>query len=166
MATQRLLTLALLVTSIAFVHASGSDQAARQQPNFSGEWLLDLNNSRLHADFAVLERGVVRIEHKESTFTFHREFIVKGHPSEVSFTVTTDGKEHREVAPAGGTTIAVMRWDGDALVLQQRISHPKMGPLSNDVRYELLEDGKTLRSIEDFSGGGRSHHNVWIYRRR
>jgi hypothetical protein len=70
-------------------------QGARQRPDFSGEWVLDLANSRLHEDYSVLVRGVVHIDHREPTFTFRRVFAVKERPSETSYTVTTDGKQHR-----------------------------------------------------------------------
>ena len=59
-----------------------------------------------------------------------------------------------------------MRWEQAALVVQQRISDPKAGELENRVRYELLDEGRTLRATEDFAGGGRSHHNIWIYTRQ
>jgi hypothetical protein len=166
MPPQTLLTIGLFATSIGLGLAADPVQGARQRPDFSGEWVLDLENSRLHEDYSVIERGVVHIEHREPMFTFRRVFTVKGRPSETSYTVTTDGKEHRTTRPNGGVTIAAMHWDRDALVVQQRISDPKAGPLTNDVRYELADEGASLRATEDLSGGGRSHHNVWVFRRR
>jgi hypothetical protein len=136
------------------------------KPNFSGDWVLDLSSSRLHADFAVLERGTVRIVHDEASFSFHRTFVVKGQPNEVSYEVTTDGRQHRSTSRSGGITLATMSWEQAALVLRQRITDPKVGELSNVVRYELLDAGRTLQATEDFEGAGRSHHNVWIFRRR
>jgi len=57
MPPQRLLTIGLLATSIGLGLAGDSVQGARQRPDFSGEWVLDLANSRLHEDYSVLERG-------------------------------------------------------------------------------------------------------------
>lgn len=162
----RLLTIGLLASSIGLGLAGASVQGARHRPDFSGEWVLDLANSRLHEDYSVLKRAVVHIDHREPTFTFRRIFTVKGRPSETSYTVTTDGKEHRAIGPNGGDTTAAMRWDRDALVVQQRISDPKAGSLTNDVRYELVDSAASLRATEDFAAGGRSHHNVWGFRRR
>lgn len=73
MPPQRLLTIGLLATSIGL--AGDSVQGARQRPDFSGEWVLDLANSRLHEDYSVLEGGVVRIDHREPTFTFRRVLL-------------------------------------------------------------------------------------------
>ena len=145
---------------------AASPAAGQPKPNFSGEWVLDLSASRLHPDFAAIERGTVRIVHHEPSFSFHRTFFVKGQPSNVSYEVTTDGRQHRSTGQSGGIILATMAWEQTALVLRQQITDPRAGELSNDVRYELLDDGRTLRATENFEGAGRSHHNVWIFRRR
>jgi hypothetical protein len=115
---------ALLGLSLVVGLAAGISAAAQERPNFTGDWTLDLKASQLHEDYRALERGVVRIEHREPAFTFRRTFFVKGQPSEAS------------------------------------------GQLNNRVKYELTDEGRTLRATEDFDGGGRSHHNVWIFRRQ
>jgi hypothetical protein len=115
---------ALLGLSLVIGLAAGISAAAQERPNFTGDWTLDLKASQLHEDYRALERGVVRIEHREPAFTFRRTFFVKGQPSEAS------------------------------------------GQLNNRVKYELTDEGRTLRATEDFDGGGRSHHNVWIFRRQ
>jgi hypothetical protein len=149
------------------VYAFAANPVADQQkPNFGGDWVLDLASSRLHPDFAVIESGTVRIIHNEPSFSFHRTFVVKGQPSQVSYELTTDGRQHRSTSPSGAVTLAEMRWEQAALVLRQRITDPKAGELSNEVRYELLDDGRTLQATEDFKRAGRSHHNVWVHRRR
>ena len=136
---------------------------AQSPPNFTGDWTLDLKNSQLHEDYRALERAVVRIDHREPAFTFRRTFFVKGQPYEASFEVTTDGREHPGKSPNGSVTVSTMHWEQMALIVEQRISDPKAGQLNNKVRYELIDNGQTLRATEDFEGGGRSHHNVWIY---
>jgi hypothetical protein len=145
---------------------AANSAAGQPKPNFSGDWVLDLSASRLHPDFEALEQGTVRIVHDEPSFSFHRTFSVKGQPREVSYEITTDGRQHRSTGQSGGITLTTMRWEDTALMLRQRIGDPKAGELSNEVRYELLDDGRTLRATEDFKGAGRSHHNVWIFRRR
>ena len=146
--------------------AIGISTAAQERPNFTGDWTLDLKNSQLHEDYRALERGVVRIDHREPAFTFRRTYFVKGQPYEASYDVTTDGRDHRGVSPNGSATVSTMRWEQMALVVHQRISDPKVGQLNNTVRYELADEGRTLRATEDFDGGGRSHHNVWIFTRQ
>ena len=157
---------AILGHSLVLGLAAGILAAAQERPNFTGDWTLDLKASQLHQDFRALERSVVRIDHREPAFTFRRTVVVKGQQSEASYDVTTDGREHRGVAPNGGVSVSTMHWEQMALVIHQRIADPKAGELKNSVRYELIDDGRTLRATEDFEGGGRSHHNVWIFRRQ
>ena len=140
--------------------------AAQERPNFTGDWTLDLKTSQLHEDYRALERGVVRIDHHEPAFTFRRTVFVKGQPFEASYEATTDGREHRGTAPNGSVAVATMHWEQMALVVHQRISDPRAGELDNKVRYELIDEGRTLRATEDFNGGGRAHHNVWIFTRQ
>jgi hypothetical protein len=91
---------------------------------------------------------------------------VKSQPSEASYDMTTDGREHRSARPDGGVTVATMHWERSALVLHQRIADPKLGQLNFRVRYELVDEGRTLRATEDVDGGGSSHINVWIFARQ
>lgn len=160
------LGLLVLGLSLVAVLGDGRPAAAQERPNFTGDWTVDLENSQLHEDYRALERGAVRIDHREPAFTFRRTFVIKGRPSEATYDATTDGREHRGAGPDGSNTVVTMQWEQAALVVHQRISHPKAGQLNNSVRYELMDQGHTLRATEDFDGGGRSHHNVWIFRRQ
>ena len=157
---------ALVAPLLVLGLAAGISAASQERPNFTGDWTLDLKASQLHQDFRALERSVVRIDHREPAFTFRRTVVVKGQQNEASYDVTTDGREHRGVAPNGGVSVSTMHWEQMALVIHQRIADPKAGELKISVRYELIDDGRTLRATEDFEGGGRSHHNVWIFRRQ
>ena len=156
---------ALVCATFVVGLAVGSLGSAQEHPNFTGDWALDLKTSQLHEDYSPLERGAVHIEHREPKFTFRRTFVMKGQPIDATYEVTTDGREHRSVDPNGGVTIATMHWEQAALVVHQRIAHPKAGELDNRVRYELIDNGQTLRATEDLVGGGRTHHNIWIFRR-
>ena len=55
--------------------------------------------------------------------------------------------------------------DGVAGQLTVLIDGPR-GTISNVVRYELLDEGRTLRAVEDVGGAAPSHHNVWMFARR
>jgi len=64
--------------------------AAQPRPDFSGEWVLNRQESTLPPPVSAVESGVVRIEHREPTFTFHRTYVIGGAPREVSFTRATE----------------------------------------------------------------------------
>jgi hypothetical protein len=58
-----------------------------------------------------------------------------------------------------------MEWQGTSLLLTVLIDGPR-GTVSNVVRYELLDGGRTLRAVEDVGGAAPTHHNVWMFVRR
>jgi hypothetical protein len=139
---------------------------AQTRPDFSGEWVLNRQKSVLPPPVSGVESGVVRIEHREPSFRFQRRYVIAGTPREASFAVRTDGAEVTETSPQGLPTTFTLRWDGSAMVLAMRIKGPKF-EATNDVRYELLNDGHRLRATEQGrSPQGGDHHAVWIYDRR
>ena len=142
-----------------------SAPAAQVRPDFSGEWVLNLQASTLPPPVSAVESGVVRIEHREPSFTFHRTYVIGGTPREARFTRATDGREVTETGPGGVPTVSALRWDGTALVLAMRIKGPGF-EATNDVRYELVDDGRRLRAIEQGRSPQGSHDAVWIYDRR
>jgi hypothetical protein len=139
--------------------------AAQQKPDFSGEWVLNREASSLPAPVKVTS-GVVRIDHREPVFSFHRNYVIDGVSREAQFTVKTGGSEQAQEGPTKGlTTISTLRWDGNALVLAMRIKGPDF-EATNDVRYELQEGGRRLRASERGRGPHENHDAVWIYDRR
>jgi hypothetical protein len=152
------------VTVVVLLVAGGL--AAQQKPDFSGEWVLNRQESTLPPPVSSVESGVVRIEHREPAFTFHRTYVIGGAPREAQFARETDGRELTEPgAVQGVTTISTLRWEGPALLLAMRIKGPGF-EASNDVRYELLNGGRRLRATEQGRSPQGDHDAVWIYDRR
>jgi hypothetical protein len=156
----RSVLLLLAVLSSCFPATASS----QQRPDFSGEWTLDRPASSLQGEMTAVESGVVRIQHREPSFGFSRTFVVKTQPIDTSFEIQTDG---RQVANSsrGLTSRSRMEWQGNSLLLTVLIDGPR-GTVSNVVRYELLDGGRTLRAVEDVGGAAPPHHNVWIFARR
>jgi hypothetical protein len=147
------------------VVAAAAAVAAQARPDFSGEWVLNRQGSTLPPPVSNVESGVVRIEHREPSFTFHRSYLIAGTPRDAMFSIRTDGAESRETGPQGLTTVSTLRWDGAALVLAMRISGTGFAA-TNDVRYELLDGGRRLRATEQGRSPMGNHDAVWIYDRR
>jgi len=148
-----------------FVVAGLAHAAAQAKPDFSGEWVLNRQVSVLPPPVSNVESGVVRIEHREPSFSFRRTYVIGGMPREASFTIRTDGSETSETGPLGMATVSTLRWDGAALVLAMRIKGTGV-EATNDVRYELLEGGRRLRATEQGRSPLGNHDAVWIYDRR
>ena len=136
----------------------------QQHPDFSGEWALDRAASSLQGDMAAVESGVIRIRHREPSFGFSRTFVIKTQPIETSFDIQTDGREIVQ-SNRGLSSRSRMEWQGDSLLLTVSIDAPR-GTVSNIVRYELLDEGRSMRAVEDVGGAAPSHHNVWMFVRR
>jgi hypothetical protein len=149
------LLLMLVLTSLA---------AGQQRPDFSGEWTLDRSASSLQGDMAAVEGGQLRIQHREPTFGFARTFLIKTQPIDTSFEMQTDGREISR-DNRGMSSRSKMEWQGNSLLLTVLIEAPP-GTVSNIVRYELLDNGRTLRAVEDVGGAVPPHHNVWMFVRR
>ena len=152
-----------LATAVAVAWAAAA--AAQARPDFSGEWVLNRQGSTLPPPVSNVESGVVRIEHREPSFTFHRTYVMAGTPREAGFTRRTDGAETSETGPQGLTIVSTLCWDGTALVLAMRIKGSGF-EATNDVRYELVEGGRRLRAAERGRSPQGNHDAVWIYDRR
>jgi hypothetical protein len=114
------------------------------KPDFSGEWTLNVAASDLSPIVApVVERGFVRITHREPTVGVHLSIMMSGDPVEVRFERTSN-------------------WDGDVLAFTDRVPTPN-GELTIAFRYELLESGTRLRAAEQLRGAGRDQDNVWVF---
>ena len=130
----------------------------REKTDYSGRWIFNPLKSKLQIDWKP-EKGEFEINHKEPLFRLHRIFIVDGKANEISFEHTTDGKE--VVTTEGNRKIySRMYWDGDILVLDQRIL---MGnrEATNKVRYTLANGGATLIAEEQFRGPKLKYDNLW-----
>jgi hypothetical protein len=153
----------VFVATVLVVSAAAA--GAQTRPDFSGEWVLNRQESVLPPLVSDVESGVVHIEHREPSFKFQRRYLIAGTPREASFTVQTDGAEVTDTSPQGLRTTLTLRWDGSALVLAMRIKAPAY-EATNDVRYELLNDGRRLRATEQGRSPQVNHDAVWVYDRR
>ena len=121
---------------------------AQAKPNFSGEWVIDLDKS----DFGVLPAPysyVRKIEHNEPNIkTITTQSGQRGeNTSEI--TCTTDGVECVNTLRFGEVKGAT-KWDGDTLVTNATMDYQGM-----EIKYEeklvLSADGKTLTATTHLS---------------
>jgi hypothetical protein len=157
--------LARLVVAAATVAESVTGSAAQGKPDFSGTWVLNRQASSLPPPVSAVESGVLRIEHREPSFSFHRTYVIGGAPREASFIVLTDGRPTSDTGAKGVTTISTLRWESDVLVLAMRIQGTGF-TATNDVRYELLNGGTRLRATEQGRSPQGDHDAVWIFDRQ
>ncbi len=152
---------AAVIAGLVFTAGSA---AAPPKPDFSGTWVFNPSRSQLQIKLA-LESGVFTIDHREPLFRFSRVFVVAGKEDALSYDLTTDGQEKVEEGPAR-TTTSRLYWDGDVLVLDERIVLKDGRRAVNVVRYSLQDGGRTLVADEKFRGPIRKYDNHWVADRK
>ena len=130
------------------------------KPDFSGEWVLNRQASTLSAAAAGIDSGVLRIDHRDPLCGFRMNMSASGQAIEHAWEISSDGKE-----VAGGGFVARLSWDADTLVFQTCEQSPD-APWSMFWRYELLEESRCLRAVEQIRGAGRDQDNIWMFDRR
>jgi hypothetical protein len=134
------------------------------KPDFSGQWTFNKEKSRLaDAWTARMERGTVRIDHREPRFAFERTFTMAGKESKASYSLTTDDSASDSMDGDIGVS-SRMYWEGNVLVLSQRYVKAGLPEGTNVVHYRLLEGGRLLEAVERVTGPG-AHENVWVFER-
>ena len=127
------------------------------KPDFSGRWILNRRASILNSGAAAVESGFISIDHREPTFRYRLGFISNGKPVEYAYEGLSDGKEVGEEG-----SVNILCWDGDVLVFSRRTqSSDALWTIS--FCYELLEQGRRLRAVEQIRNGGRDQNNIWMF---
>jgi hypothetical protein len=149
---------------VGILCAAGMASLAAPKPDFSGTWVLNLGKSKLQIQ-EKLDRASFTIDHKEPAFRFSRVFVVGGKEDALSYDLTTDGRE-KVVTEPDRTSTSRLYWDGDVLVLDERIVLKDGREATNVVRYSLLDGGQTLVAEEKFRGPVHKHDNLWVADRK
>lgn len=164
MMRRTLLALLVLGTACSAVLAPLA-AGAQDRPNYSGEWVLRVDRSTLDRRvWAGLERGTLRVVHREPSVEFRRAFVVQGQPEESVWTMTTNGEEQVKTAGAQSRR-SRLSWVGGILVLTERAIAPQ-GEATNTVEYRLLQDGRVLEAKERFKGPRLQYENIYVFEKR
>ena len=135
---------------------------ALQERNFSGEWVLNTAKSKIATP--GIQAGTVRIEHKETAFSFQRTFTTADGPDTSRYDLVIGGSEKVERS-GSETRHSRMYWEAGQLVLDEKI---EIGgrTATNVVHYSLEDGGRTLVARESFRAPKLQYDNVWVFDRR
>jgi len=141
----------------------------QEKPDFSGEWILNRQTSTVSALAKAVQSGVVRIEHRDPMFRYKAAFVSENRPLQYGplpyeYELRSDGREIGFIQQ-GLTTVSSLRWQGEALVATWRIQRVD-GELRISSRYELIDNGRRLRAVEQVRGGLLDQDNIWMFERR
>jgi hypothetical protein len=129
------------------------------KPDFTGEWVLNRQASSLSQAASAMDSGILRIDHRDPKCRFQMNMSAGGQSVEHAWESLSDGVE-----VAGGGVVSRLLWHGDTLVFEAR-SQSSDESWTMSWRYELLEQGRCLRAVEQLRGSGRDQDNTWIFER-
>lgn len=131
------------------------------RPDFSGNWLLDKEKSRLSAP--APDHAVFYVDHSYHRLWITRAHVTDGEADMLVVRVATDGDETVE-RWKDGKVFHRCRWEGDGLVLESR--NRRRGKRSLAVaKLSLSPDGNTLTVEESLAGSGRTRESTWVLNR-
>jgi hypothetical protein len=130
--------------------------ARADKPNFSGRWEVDKAKSTFRFPKGVeppaFDNLTVLIDHQEPKLKL--TFIERKAQTEttITYNLTTDGAENRNVLGQGYDVRSRARWDGTRLIGESKHTIAKSGKppitVTGTATWILSEDGKTLTSEE------------------
>lgn len=133
------------------------DVAAEQKPDFSGEYVLNLQASALGGGASAVRSAVLCIEHREPMVCCQGAFTFDDTNFNYTLERLSDGRE--VVDGKEPLTTSSLRWVGDSLVFIDRTDAAD-APVTMSWRYELDDSGRRLTAVEQIRGGGRDQDNV------
>ena len=125
--------------------------------------MLNRRASTLSSGAAAVQSGVLRIEHREPAVRCEARFAFENNTFEYSLERVSDGRE--VVDQEERATVSSLHWEGNALVFIDRTDGPD-SKLTMSWRYELVEDQRRLRAVEQIRGDGRDQDNIWMFERQ
>lgn len=152
-----LASLPLLLSLSIFAH--GQQPAAK--PNLSGTWVFDAQKSSLQDP--PPSSMTFKIEQNDPHIHLSRTQVYGGKSDTWTLDTITDGqKEVVQHSPMYTSHIKTY-WDGDSLVLDEKITAGDGSKATNVVKYSLASDGKTLQADENEVTPLGKSANKWVY---
>ena len=139
------------IISIVSMHVMFS----QDKPNFSGDWALNLEKSKLQAYWTSdVTYGKFIINHEEPSFSLWRTFTIKGKEKIMAYQIQTDGQEKK----GKHSTFWTMNWEQDTLVLVIM----RKETVIDSVRYYMSADQKEFVADEKVETPKLRYHNLWV----
>jgi hypothetical protein len=107
-----------------------------------------------------MDRSVMKIDHHDPKCRFQITMSAGCESVDRAWESLADGVEI-----SGEGVASRLSWDGNVLVFVCR-SHGSDSPWTMSWTYELLNDGRRLRAVEQMRGSIGDHDNTWIFDRK
>lgn len=121
---------------------------ALAKPNFTGDWKLNTSKSAF-GEMPGPDSMSIKVTHDDPKLSTATKQSGQMGEFEMKASYTTDGKECSNEGFQGMTTKSVVKWDGDALVIETKGQFGD-NEFTISQRWTLAEDGKTLTMTQTF----------------
>jgi len=128
------------------------------KPNFTGTWIFNHAKSKL--EIAAPDETIFVIDHRDPVFRISRTHVARERRDTFTLDLTTDGQT--VLADRGSLRLrSSAHWEGNTLVFDT--SFTRSGEdATNVVRYDLVDNGRSLIAEESFRSRSMNYNNVWV----
>ncbi len=163
----RIIVSLLLFGAALSAYGQAAPSATAPKPNLTGTWVYDAKKSVLKIPGPT--SMTLQIEQADPDISLTRTQTYGDQNFDWKLQTTSDGqKDVEETSATGVTTITHVSWQGNALVLDQKISATDGTKVNDVVTYTLEDNGNTLMATERQTAehGKGATVNKWVYDRK
>lgn len=155
-------TVVLLLSLAAAFPASGQSPAPAK-PNLTGTWVFDAQKSALKVPPPT--SMTLQITQNDPQISFARTQVYGDQSFNWKLDADTGGQKEVEEKQPGYTTASRVYWQGNALIIDQKITASDGTKINDTVTYTLEDGFNTLQAVERQTtvGGKGSTTNKWVY---
>ena len=161
---KRSIFLLLLLAVLSNLAAHG--QAPQAKPDFSGTWVFNAQKSALKIPPPT--SMTLQIDQKDPQITFNRTQVYGDQNYSWKLDTVADGQKVTVENSPGYTTNSRVYWQGNAIIIDQKIIATDGTQVTDQVTYSLADGGKTLEAVERqvTAGAKGSTTNKWVYEKK
>jgi hypothetical protein len=152
-----------IVSLLLLGTVSANGQSPPSKPNFSGTWVFDAQKSSLKVP--APSSMTMQIDQNDPQVRFARTQMYGDQSFDWKLDIVADGKSEVVQKSPAYTANSRVFWQGNSLVLEQKITAPDGTTMNDLVTYSLADDGKTLQGVERQATVGAKGNttNKWVY---
>ncbi len=142
-------------------------QAPQSKPNFSGTWVFNPQKSALK--MTAPSSLTLEITQGDPQLVFARTQVYGDQTFNWKLEIVPDGQKEVVETSTDYTTSSRARWEGNSLVLDQKITATDGTKVNDLVTYSLGPDGNTLLALEQQTIVGAKRgttSNKWVYEKK
>jgi hypothetical protein len=158
-AMHRLITPILLLVTAAVVPAYG--QQLDTKPNLSGIWVFNAQKSVLK--MPAPSSLTLKIDSHDPRVQLSRTQFYGEQKNVWNLDIVADGQKEVVQSSPLYTSHIRMYWEGNSLVLDEKITAGDGTKATNVVSYSLADGGNSLQAVERVESPSGKFTNKWVY---